>query len=189
MENSISRWLDLRFKRLKSTMERIENEATERFLVHLESASSVFVTGRGRTGLVAQCFAMRLMQLGLNTHVVGETTCPSLSANDLLVAFSCSGHTRTTVEIAEAARGKGAEVGAITAEMGSALECSATFSVIVPPVEEGMTDVNDSDNEAFAINSVFEESVLLYCDAVVSQLMNRNEVPPSRLEQLHANLE
>src|SRR5665811_602610 len=38
----------------------------------------VFVMGAGRSGLAAKAFAMRLMHLGLNVYVVGETVTPCL---------------------------------------------------------------------------------------------------------------
>jgi 6-phospho-3-hexuloisomerase len=66
-------------------------------------APRIFVTGEGRSGFMARAFAMRLMHLGSDVHVIGETVTPALHPGDLLVAISGSGTTETTVRHAERA--------------------------------------------------------------------------------------
>ena len=39
-------------------------------------ANRIFVSGAGRSGLMARCFAMRLMHAGFTVYVVGDTICP-----------------------------------------------------------------------------------------------------------------
>ncbi|HIJ15563.1 MAG TPA: SIS domain-containing protein, partial [Methanosphaera sp.] len=51
----------------------------------------VFIMGLGRSGLVAKAFGMRLMHLGLNVYIVGETITPAITDKDCLVAISGSG--------------------------------------------------------------------------------------------------
>ena len=52
-----------------------------------------FVAGKGRSGFVANSFAMRLNQLGKQAHVVGESTTPAIKSNDVFVIISGSGST------------------------------------------------------------------------------------------------
>ena len=40
----------------------------------IDRSPSVFLSGAGRTGLMVRAFGMRLAQMGLRVHVVGETT-------------------------------------------------------------------------------------------------------------------
>ena len=42
----------------------------------IRESGSIFLTGQGRSGLVAKMFAMRLIHLGFKTYVVGETITP-----------------------------------------------------------------------------------------------------------------
>ena len=70
--------------------------------------------GAGRSGLVAKAFAMRLMHLGFQAFVVGETITPSLSKGDIMVIFSGSGRTKTVADIAETAKEIGAKICLIT---------------------------------------------------------------------------
>lgn len=146
----------------------------------VEAARAVFVTGRGRSGLMAQAFAMRLMQLGLKAHVVGDATCPAIGAGDLLVAVSGSGATESTVHIAQRAARHGARVFAVTGAPESPLaQCSRDMLVVPPPEQEsrqpGMT--------------FFEQAALLLLDAVVVELMGRMGVTDAALLARHTNLE
>ena len=63
-------------------LERVDRSATERFVKMVLAAKKIFVTARGRAGLSAECFAMRLMQMGFNAHVSGEATCPKITKGD-----------------------------------------------------------------------------------------------------------
>jgi 6-phospho-3-hexuloisomerase len=47
-----------------------------------------FCSGQGRSGLVAQMVAMRLMHVGFDVHAVGEPTAPSIREGDGLVMIS-----------------------------------------------------------------------------------------------------
>ena len=53
----------------------------------IHDARRVFVTGAGRSGLVARAFANRLMHLGMSVHVVGEVTTPAIERGDALDAI------------------------------------------------------------------------------------------------------
>ena len=81
----------------------------------VEEAKRIYVTGMGRSGLVAGSFAMRLVHLGFQAHVVGEMTAPAVKENDILIAISGSGKTRTVLAQVEAALNAGARVAGVTA--------------------------------------------------------------------------
>ena len=57
----------------------------EQFGKRIIDSNHIFVCGEGRSGLVARMIAMRLMHLGCQVYVVGETTTPSIKTNDLLI--------------------------------------------------------------------------------------------------------
>ena len=75
-----------------------------------------FLTGAGRSGLVARSFGMRLMHAGLEAFVPGETITPAAGKGDLLVAISCTGKSGITQYIARGAKHLGARVVVLTAE-------------------------------------------------------------------------
>ena len=59
-------------------LSKVEREPVTRLIELIESARRVFVAGAGRSGLMVRTFAMRLMQMGFETYVAGETTTPAI---------------------------------------------------------------------------------------------------------------
>ena len=60
--------------------------------------------GAGRSGLAAKAFAMRLMHLGFNVYLVGETTTPAVQPDDLVIAVSGSGETPSIANLGTIAK-------------------------------------------------------------------------------------
>jgi len=73
-----------------------------------------FVSGQGRSRLVASVTAMRLMDVGFETHLVGEVTAPSIGSGDHLLMLSASGETPVSLHLARKAVEAGAQVLAVT---------------------------------------------------------------------------
>jgi 6-phospho-3-hexuloisomerase len=89
-------------------------------------------SGQGRSGLVAQMAAMRLMHVGFEAHAVGEATAPSICDGDGLVMISGSGETPVTLHLARLARRFGAHILAVTARADSTLARLADLVLEVP---------------------------------------------------------
>ena len=69
---------------LSRTLTSVAFEQQEKLADEILNANRVFVAGAGRSGMMARCFAMRLMHMGLNAYMVGEVVTPSIAAGDLL---------------------------------------------------------------------------------------------------------
>ncbi len=138
-----------------------------------------FVTGAGRSGLVARSFGMRLMHAGLPAFVPGETVTPAAAAGDLLVAISCTGQTGITDYIARRARQLGAKVVVLTADAQSPLARDADRVVIIPA----------ADANIVIRAAVFEHAASLCLDAVFNVLADRLKLDLVAFRQRHANLE
>ncbi len=138
-----------------------------------------FVTGAGRSGLVARSFGMRLMHAGLPTFVPGETITPATGPGDLLVAISCTGNTGMTEYLARRAKQLGAKVVVLTAEPASNLARIADKVVHIPA---------DDANIVFRA-AVFEHAASLSLDAVFNVLSERMKLDLAAYRARHANLE
>jgi 6-phospho-3-hexuloisomerase len=160
----------------------------EKLIKYILAAKRVFVTGKGRSGKIAECFSVRLMQMGFDVHIPGEATCPRIKRGDLMIAISCSGTTMTTVELSRITRSVRARVVALTAVPDSPLADSASMMVIVPTAE---AKVKPSYRCVLGPlnNTLFEETLLMYFDAMVYSILEREGIPKQRLAQLHTNLE
>ena len=145
----------------------------------LPRAKNTFVTGAGRSGLVARSFGMRLMHAGLPAYIPGETITPAAGQGDLLVAISCTGETGYTDYLARRAQSLGAQVVVITTDGASPLAREADKVIIIP------TTATDIVLRA----AVFEHATSLCLDAVFNVLSDRLRVGQEEFRRRHANLE
>jgi 6-phospho-3-hexuloisomerase len=177
-----------RLEGIRLLLEEMDEAAAEELVHMVIGARRVFVTGKGRSGFVAECFAMRLMQMGFDAHVPGEATCPRIRRGDVMVAVSCSGTTTSTVQFARISAESGARVVALTADADSPLAEVAHLVVHVPvtgrDVRERYRYVLGPHN-----NTLFEEALLLFFDATVYSILAREGIPKRRLADRHTNLE
>jgi len=89
--------LDYIIAQSRSTLKVDEGQLQE-FLDVLQPARRVFLYGRGRSGFVARAFAVRLMHLGFQTYVVGETITAPVKRDDVVILVSGSGTTGINVQ-------------------------------------------------------------------------------------------
>ena len=173
---------------VKLLVSRIDKAASDKLIEMITHAEKIFVTGQGRSGLVAQCLATRLAQMGLDVYIPGQATCRKIKEGDLLIAISCRGTTTTTVDFAQISRKAGAKIVAVTASDKSTLTEIADHTVLIPS--------NDEDIRArcrYVVgpnnNTLFEETALLYTDALVYILLEQEGISKSIINQQHTNLE
>lgn len=156
----------------------------------------IFVIGAGRSGLVARAFAMRLMHLGFDVYVVGETIMPPVTSNDILITVSGSGRTRTVVAVAEAARSIGARVIALTTYIDSPLAKLADVIVRIPgrtklALEEDyiVRQVRGFHEPLAPLGTLFEIVTMIFLDGVVVELMKKLDITEEEMKERHANVE
>lgn len=166
-------------RRIEEVTEQVDWDSFLELADMLPRAKCTFVTGAGRSGLVARTFGMRLMHAGLPAFIPGETISPAADQDDLLVAISCTGQTGYTDYMARRARGLGAKVVVLTAEPESPLAKDADKVVVIP--------VAESDIVLRA--AVFEHVVMLCLDAVFNVLSERLKIDADTFRRRHANLE
>ncbi|MHC4591223.1 MAG: SIS domain-containing protein [Planctomycetota bacterium] len=177
-----------RLQGIELLLDEMDEAAAEQLVQMLLGADRTFITGKGRSGYVAQCFSQRLMQMGFDVHVPGEATCPRIRQGDVMVAISCSGTTTSTVQFSRISRESGADIAAITAVADSPLAKLAHHVVLVPVTGE---DVKDRYRYVLGPhnNTLFEEALLLYFDAMVYSILEREGIPEQVLDDRHTNLE
>jgi 6-phospho-3-hexuloisomerase len=170
----------------------------EKFIRELLSAKRIYVIGAGRSGLVAKAFAMRLMHLGLQAYVVGETITPALKEGDVMVIFSGSGKTKTVADIAETAKDIGAHICLITSNADSRIGKISDCIVII---EHQRDEVSDDaaefeirqmmgEHKSFApLGTLFETASMIFADAVISRMMEVTKTDESALKNRHTNIE
>lgn len=145
----------------------------------IKTANRIFVTGRGRSGLMMKALAMRLMHLGFTSYVVGETTAPAIGERDLLIVGCGSGRTPTISVEMESAFRTGARVVLITAAKNAVISKYAGEVIILPiPVQTVQP-----------LGTLFEQSLLLFSDVLVMKIMQELMINPDIMRNRHTNLE
>lgn len=190
--------MQLMASKIRAIADSITDADVDAFIVEILHARRIFVMGAGRSGLVAKGFAMRLMHLGLQSYVVGETITPALQNGDLIVIFSGSGKTKTIADLAETGKDIGAHICLITSNANSRIGKIADCMVII----EHQRDDSDNDAAEFEIRqmlgdhksfaplgTLFETVSMIFSDAVISRLMEITKTDESALKNRHANIE
>jgi len=150
----------------------------------ISSSERVFSYGAGRSGLVARCFAQRLMHLGLKSYFLGETITPSLNHNDILFIVSGSGETLSSATFIKEARNIGTRTIAITSKKDSTVGRTADLVGIIP----GKTKVDRYESVA-PFTSLFDISALVFLDCLASELMRRLRITEEDILKRHATIE
>lgn len=185
---NIQTYIDQILDELGETVESICNDSAEKLVGELIDAQAIFVAGAGRSGLAMKGFAMRLMHLGLDTYVVGETVTPSITDKDVLLIGSGSGSTSSLVVNANIADSIGATICLLTINENSPIaELAAVVLTIPAPSPKVNRDLGFRSVQP--MGSLFEQSLLLTLDAIVLLLMENTGKNTELMFTRHANLE
>lgn len=173
---------------LSDTVGHVCNDSAEKLADAIIDAQTIFVAGAGRSGLAMKSFAMRLMHIGFDTYVVGETVTPSITDKDILLIGSGSGSTSSLVVNANKADAIGAAICLITIDENSPIAQMAEVVLTIPaPSPKVNRDLGFRSVQP--MGSLFEQSLLLTLDATVLLLMEKTGKTPELMFTRHANLE
>jgi 6-phospho-3-hexuloisomerase len=172
---------------LERSVSLIRDADADRLSEAIGSSRKVFLAGAGRTGLMGKAFGMRLMQLGYEAYVVGETTTPAIAEGDLLLVGSGSGETKSLAAMAQKAKSVGAAVAVVTIHPGSTIGLLADIVVQLPGAAKDHGAGHFATIQPMA--SLFEQTLLVFYDATVLGLMRKHGADSSQMFTRHANLE
>jgi 6-phospho-3-hexuloisomerase len=181
---------------IRKTASSLVTMESSLFFHRMLTAKRIYVAGAGRSGLIARAFAMRLMHLGMEAYVVGETITPAMQIGNTLVMISGSGETHSMVSVCETAKGLGGEIYLITASQDSNMSRIADCIVNLGDLTgyyhgtgssfevRQVTGEYRSVSSAFApLGTLFETLALVFSDAVISALMEAKKEGSGELKQ------
>ena len=151
----------------------------------IQQHKRIFVYGTGRSGLMLKALAMRLMQLGLNSFVVGETTTPAVQKGDLLILASASGETESVNIMAKSALNQRIDLAIICASNTSTLAKLQTPNILL----QSGTKFNKSQVSKQPLGSLFEQMLLIIFDTVILVMSKKQKSSNNDMAQRHASLE
>jgi 3-hexulose-6-phosphate isomerase (EC 5.3.1.27) len=180
---------------LENLANKLDKDSVRKMLEDLMGAKRIFVMGAGRSGLVGRAFAMRLMHLGLASHVVGETTTPAVSKDDVVIAISGSGQTRSVANLGKVAKDIGAKLITITSNADSTLGELSDTAIVLPGRTKddvgGYMERHMRGEYTYLtpLGTSFETSASVFLDAVIAELIFITGASEEDLKSRHTNIE
>ncbi len=165
------------------------DEASAQHFVEAIVASNRLVTyGAGRMGILSSTFAMRLMHLGFQSHVLREPTTPAIGHGDLLIVSSGSGETQTVYDVATLAKSNGAKIALLTVRPASRIMQLADVTVHFSELQKSVAgEVGFQSIQP--MTTLTEQTLLLFLDIVVLKLITATRQTTEDLRRRHCNLE
>lgn len=174
-------------KELNRSVDLIANEEAEKLVNGILESKKVFVAGAGRSGFMAKSFAMRMMHMGIDSYVIGETVTPNFEKEDILIIGSGSGETKSLVSMAEKAKSIGGKIATVTIFPDSTIGQLADITIKLPGSPK---DQSEGDYKTIQpMGSLFEQTLLLFYDAVILRFMEKKGLDTNNMYGRHANLE
>ncbi len=180
---------------LQTVIKEIKGEDVNNMVEVLKKARRVFIYGTGRSGLVGKAFAMRLMHLGLEVYVIGETITPAIRRDDVLICISGSGETKSVILVCSSAKKVQAKIIAITSHKDSSLAKEADVVVVV----KGRTKSEKKDyiqdqilgrhEPLTPLGTLFEDTCLVFLDGIIVELMHVLGKKEKDLRTAHFDIE
>lgn len=182
-------------KHALAVIDKIDEEQVSKMIETIINSDCVFIVGTGRSELVGQMFAMRLMHLGFTVYVVGDVTTPAIKKTDCLIAISGSGETETVTMAAGTSKDVGASVIGITANLESTLSKLLDVAINIDsktkePWKHYTSNVLKGDyDDLTPMGTLFEDSTHLFLDGLIAEFMSLLGKKEQDLKKRHAIIE
>lgn len=167
-------------KEVQEALDKVDQAKVGEFVDLIVSSKKIFIYGVGRSGLVGQSFAVRLVQLGMDVHFVGDMATPIVEQGDLVILISNTGETMSAVQTANIVGRIGARIVSVTSSMHSKL---GSISDIVIEITQNK---DDQRRKLAPLGTIFEVSTSILLDSLVPVLMQRLGQTESSLRKRHA---
>lgn len=175
-------------KELDFATEQVSWSKFNDFNEMLSCAPHIFVTGKGRSGLIASTFANRLLHLGFSVSIIGEITSPHTQERDVLFVVSGSGETDSLLSIVKKAKNQGLKIVLLTMNPNSTIGTAADLIINVPGISPKVA--KDSGVQSIQpMGTLFEQTSFLLLDAFVLKLMESTSMSSDQMFKNHADLE
>lgn len=170
--------------KIKDILDTVSQDEIDKVKSLFFKANHIFVYGAGRSGLVAKAFAIRLVHLGFQAFVVGETITIPVQEGDLVLIVSGSGETIPAVMTAEIAHNLKANVVSITGKTDSDIGRFADITLFIS------AGCKEEKRKRFApLGTLFEASVWILLDGLIADLLDSKNETEESMRARHATLE
>ena len=139
----------------------------------LQNKRRFFLLASGRSGMILQCFATRLVHLGAEVHMITNlASIPAMRRKDILIVLSGSGTTKIVVSLLETYVNTVKPFGivAITSHPDTVIGRIGDIAIKL----KGRTKRDEAKNREEAAltpeGTMFEAAAFVYLDAIIAEL-------------------
>lgn len=169
---------------LSNVPDPLSEEQIDNLITAINKSNHVFISGAGRSGLMINSFANRLLQIGLEVSVVGEITTPHLRNGDILIFNSASGSSEKLISQAREAKKYDVKIMLFTTDSQSSLAKLADYCIVV------QAQSKYSETKSIQpMGALFEQYSMLLFDSLVLSYMQKYNITEQIMRDNHADIE
>ena len=128
----------------------------------------IYVYGAGRSGFIGRSFVMRLVQLGLKSHFIGESSTPLMQKDDAVILISGSGQTNIIKHILEVAKRIELYIILITVSQKNHLPDMDIVAAV-----GGKSKTKTDTTETLPLASYYEINSLIFLESIIAKLIQK----------------
>jgi 6-phospho-3-hexuloisomerase len=174
-------------KDLERVFAALAADTGQRMCAEILRARRIACYGVGREGLMMKALCMRLMHLGLDSHVVGDMTTPHISSGDLLLVSAGPGQFSTVLALMKVAHEAGARTLVVTAQPEGVAARQADVVIHLPA--QTMAGDLQAATSILPMGSLYEAVQLIFFDLISIMLRGQTRQSPEQMRGRHTNLE
>ena len=159
-----------------------------------EKNSRVFLFGTGRSGFVAKSFAMRLMHLGFEVCVIGESIVNALKKDDVVIAITKSGTRNSIKRLVDTKDEFNTRLLAVCGCKDNNLYERSDKSIVIDELNDikrsedektRLDELSFDEDNLIVMGTAFEISTLVLLDSLIIELMLCLDETPECMEARH----
>jgi len=174
---------------LSNNAKKIDTDELSEFVAQIKKAGHIFLAGAGRSGIVVQAFANRLLHLGFSISIIGEISSPHSQEGDLMIICSGSGETDSLKILSSSAQQNNVDIALVTMKKHSTIARQANTILTLPGITKYEETKNDHQSFSQPMGTNFEQLAFLTFDSLILNLMDKIGETSETMLKRHANFE
>ena len=193
MEDVHKKLLDDFYLNAKTTFNKISEKNLKGIVSLIVNSKKIFVFGIGHSGMFGKILSMKLNHLGIKAYTVFDEINPPFDKNDLFIAISQSGETKTIISLVKKAKKLGGKVLSLTSNANSTLVNLSDKVLIIEKLANNiefsaLSAIGDKKNQNL-IGALFGFNIYVLSYTLIIMLAKELKETPESINKRHANLQ
>lgn len=193
MEDVHKKLLDDFYLNAKTTFDKISEKNLKGTVSLIVNSKKIYILGIGHSGMFGKILSMKLNHLGLKAYTVFDEINPPFDKNDLFIAISQSGETKTIISLVKKAKKLGGKVLSLTSNANSTLVNLSDKVLIIEKLANdiefsALSAIGDKKNQNL-LGALFGFNIYVLSYTLIIMLAKELKETPESINKRHANLQ